>query len=125
MRRTDDLPVALLGFIAIVVVAPIWLQYRSGFTAATPSGAFLASMILPAVVALYVSSWVSPELAGVVLGGFLVAGIVLLVPWLYEFADMLTGALVEDPLARTLVQLALPVVILTFLYQLGRRRLRE
>lgn len=119
----DDLAPALLAFVAIVVVAPVWVHYVEGFSAARPEGAFLAGLTLPAAAALYVTSWVKPELASLVLGAFLLVATMLLAPWLWQFTDMAAGALGGQPMARTLVRLAVPVVLLAFLATFGVRRL--
>jgi hypothetical protein len=123
MVRTDELPVALLAFIAFVVVAPIWTRYRSGFPAARPEDQVLAAAVLPAVVILFLTSWVKPELSRLALGGFMLFGVMVLAPWIFRFIDMLSGALVDDPLAQLALQLAVPLLVLSFLVSLGRRRM--
>lgn len=120
--RTDELVVALLGFMAFVVVAPVWTRYLSGFSAAGPEGQFLASLVLLAVAVLFLTSWVKPEFSRLALGGFILVGVMALAPWFFRFIDMVSAQLVDDPLAQFVLQLAVPVLVLTFLVSLGRRR---
>jgi len=123
MVKTDELPVALLGFMAFVVMAPIWTTYLGNFNAPRPEDGFLAALVLPAVAMLFITSWIKPEFSKLILGGFMIVGVVLLAPWWFRFIDMLSGVLTDDPLAQTVLQLAVPLLILSFLVQLGRRRL--
>ena len=48
MVRTDDLPVALLAFLAFVVMSPIWVRYAQAFTAARREDSSLSALLLPA-----------------------------------------------------------------------------
>jgi hypothetical protein len=122
--RTDELPLGLLGFIAFVALAPIWTRYLGQFAAARPEDQFLAALVLPAAAILFVTSWVKPELSGLALGGFMIVSVVLMAPWLFKFIDMLSGQMVDSPLAQTVLELAVPLLVVSFLISLGRRRLR-
>ena len=123
--RVDDLPIALLAFLAFVVVAPLWVRFQGSFTAATPEGGFLAALVLPAMAGLFVLSWVSTELARVALGGFLFVAMMVMAPWWFRFIDLVSGGLTSSPLTQFILQLAVPVLFLLFLVNIGRRRLLE
>ena len=123
MVRTDDLPVALLAFLAFVVMSPIWVRYAQAFTAARPEDAFLSALLLPAAAALFLASWISTELARMVLGGLMIMSIMVMAPWWIRFVDMIGTVLVDDPLSSFILSLSVPLLILAFLVKLGRRRL--
>jgi len=123
MVRVDDLPIALLAFLAFVVMSPIWVRYLQEFSAPRPEDAFLAAMVLPAAAALFVASWVSTEIARLVLGLFMLAGVMVLAPWLFSFIELLGTELTGQPLAGFILALAVPVIVLSFLVQIGKRRL--
>jgi hypothetical protein len=122
--KIDELPIALLGFVAFVVVAPAMTRYASGFEAAQPEGQFIAGLVLPAAAMLFLTSWVKPELSGFVLGGLVLVSVVLLAPWFCELTGLVTGTLVDDPLASFVLRLAVPALVLSFLVTLGQRRIR-
>lgn len=55
-----ELGFALLTFFAIVAVIPAWMWFLGNYTAGLPTEArFLAQLSLPALVAMFVASWVS------------------------------------------------------------------
>lgn len=124
--RADDLPLALLALAAFVVMAPAWTRYLSMFSAPAPEAGFLAALVLPATALLFLSGWVKPELAGVVLGGLLIVGTVLLAPWWLRLIGLVSDELAGgSPFARVVLQLSLPALFLAFLFSMGKRRLKQ
>jgi len=65
---------------------------------------------------------VKPELSRPALGGIILFGVMVLAPWFFRFIDMVSAQLVEDPLAQLTLQLAIPLLVLSFLVSLGKRR---
>jgi len=122
--KTDELPIAILAFVAFVAVIPAWTFYLDLFSAQQPQDAFLAGLVIPAAAALFLTSWIKPEFSALVLGGFMLIGIILMYPWWFEMTDMISAALVDNPMAQFLLQLAIPVLVLSFLVTLGRRRIQ-
>lgn len=122
--RSDELPLAILGFIAIVAVVPAWLHFSGSFSAGEPGHGLLASLVLPAVVALFIVGWISPALTRPLMGGILALGALVLAPTWWEMADMAAGAATPNPLAQTLLRLALPVIMLAGAVSIGYARMR-
>lgn len=58
-------PFALLGFLGIVAVVPVWMWFLTSHPAAsalTVQDQFLATMVLPVLAALFIASWIEPGL---------------------------------------------------------------
>lgn len=52
---------ALLTFFAIVAVLPAWMWFLGEYGSRLPTEAhFLAQLMLPALSALYLASWINP-----------------------------------------------------------------
>lgn len=116
-------PFVILAFLAFVAVVPAWTYFTNDYTTLRPEDGWLASLVLPAAAALFIVSWVKPELTGLVLGGFVIAALMILAPWWFRFIDMVSGQLTQDPLAQVLLELAIPIAILLFVATAGARRL--
>jgi hypothetical protein len=59
------LPFALFAFLGLVAVVPFWLAVSEAFTAGmTTTNAFLAQLVLPATVMLFLASWIQPRGGG-------------------------------------------------------------
>jgi hypothetical protein len=54
------LPLALLTFIGIVALAPVWMHYIGTATSLKPADQLLAGLTLPAFALLYLASWLNP-----------------------------------------------------------------
>lgn len=119
------LPIAFVVFLAFVAVVPVWTYFTGEYSNLRPEDSWLASLVLPAAVFLFITSWVKPELSGIVLGAFVIGGLMLLAPWWFRFIDMVSGALVDDPLAQLGLQIAIPLLIVAFVLSIGVRRLRR
>jgi hypothetical protein len=122
--RADQLPAALLAVVAFAAMAPAWTHYLGEFSAASPEGALMAAMVLPAAAALLITSWVKPELSGQVLGLFVVVGVMVTAPWWWRASGLAASVLAANPLAQTLVQAAVPVLVLAAVASIGFRRVR-
>jgi len=116
-------PFVILAFLAFVAVVPAWTYFTNDYTTLRPEDSWLASLVLPTAAALFIVSWVKPELTGLVLGGFVIAALMMLAPWWFRFIDMVSGQLTQDPLAQVLLELAIPIAILLFVATAGARRL--
>lgn len=123
--RPHELPIALLAFIAFVVFAPAWMYYLGEFPIEHAEHGLIAMTVPGAALLLYITSWVHPDLAGKALGALLIAMVIVLVPWWWELVGMVSGAFVQNPFAQTLVQLALPAIILTYVAGLGYKKIQE
>lgn len=56
------LPFALLAFFGLVGVVPVWVYYLDSYTTQLPTEVqFLATLTLPAVVLLFLASWLQPR----------------------------------------------------------------
>ncbi|MGZ0745726.1 hypothetical protein [Haloparvum sp. AD34] len=54
-------PLSLYAFLAIVAVVPAWMFFLSEYGQDLPTEAwFMASLVLPATVLLFITSWVQP-----------------------------------------------------------------
>jgi len=59
-----QLPVALLAFVAILAMIPPWMHFIGEFSAGMPTAsAWIARFTFPAVVLLFVGSWVGRDAA--------------------------------------------------------------
>jgi hypothetical protein len=55
-----DAPLALLGFLGLVAVAPPWFWFinnYSGLSALGPSSTFMINLMFPALVLIFIASW--------------------------------------------------------------------
>ena len=123
--RYDELPAALLALVCFVALAPALTYWTSAFAPPRPADMFLALIVAPSLLALFIVGWVKPEAAGLVTGVIVLAGVMLLAPYWWRFVEMGTGQLTSNPAAQALLQLALPVVILLAVGSLGFRRLQQ
>lgn len=121
--RTDELVMAILAFAGVVAVVPAWSHYVLGFTGARNGAFFLASLVMPAMLAMFITSWVKPELSGLVLGGSLLVGVMVMAPHWVSMIELGVSGLTEHPLARLFLRLAVPLLILSYVISLGRRRM--
>lgn len=56
-----EIPLALIAFLGIVMVIPVWMWFKSTYQPDLPmETAFIAGMVLPATVALFIAGWLSP-----------------------------------------------------------------
>lgn len=122
MRGPGALVGALLAVLALAVMAPLAVEFLGGF-GGPPGHALLAGLVIVAVPALVVSSQVSPGLARLVEGALVAVGALVVLPDVFGATDLAQGALSGLPLAALLVGVAAPLLVLTYVVQLGRRRL--
>lgn len=122
--RTDELPLALLGFLAIVAVVPAWVHYSGSFDPASGGHGLLASLMLPAVVLLFAVSWISPGMTRQVLGGYLVVAVLVLAPIWWHMSGLAAEAAASNPLAQVFIRLSLPVLVLAGAVSIGYAKLR-
>lgn len=57
-------PFALVGFLAFVMVLPPWMWFLNNYPSVSQlstEARFLANLILPALLALFVAGWVQPR----------------------------------------------------------------
>lgn len=56
-----QIPFALLAFLAFVAVMPPWMWFLNHYSAGlSPETAFIAQLTLPAMVGLFIASWLDP-----------------------------------------------------------------
>jgi len=56
-----DAPLAILGFLGLVAVAPAWFwmtQNHSAISTLGPASQFMLNMLFPAIVLIYLASWI-------------------------------------------------------------------
>jgi hypothetical protein len=121
----DDLPAAILAFLALVAILPAWVHYAGAFSPPEPEQAILGTLVIPAAAALLLTGWVRPELAGAVTGVFVLVGVIVVAPWLDALTGLAGGALAGHPLAELLVRATVAVLVVFFVLSLGRRRIRQ
>lgn len=119
--RPEDLPLAVLALIAMVVLVPAWLQQMES-TNLRPQAAWIMRLGMPSLAILFIASWVRPSIVQPVLGVLVLAGVVALAPQFWTLTGMAAGAVAPGSLSRLAIQLALPAVILAFAASLGWRR---
>lgn len=55
-------PFAMFAFLGFVMVVPAWMWFLQSYpTQLSTEGEFLAAMMLPALVALWIVSWLQPR----------------------------------------------------------------
>lgn len=65
MSRVMQIPFALLGFLGLVAVVPVWVHFYDAYSGPlTTEAEFLAGLILPMMIALFLASWVQPRGSG-------------------------------------------------------------
>lgn len=122
--RPRDLALAIAGFAALVGFTPLWVSFITD-TGMPAQSAWVASLTLPAMVALFVTSWVKPEMSTPVLGVFVLAGVLAIAPQLWDLSDMAAGEAPAGGLAEGLFGLAIPLMIVAFVLALGWRHMRQ
>jgi len=120
--RAEDLPLAVLALLTIVVAVPPWLN-ATGSTDLGIQTSVMVGLALPAMLSLFVASWVRPSLVQPFLGGFVLIGIILLVPQLWALTGM-AASRIGGGVAQTVIQVALPVLLIMYAAGLGWRRSR-
>lgn len=120
--RPQDLPVAIVALLGIVAVVPAWTHFTMENQALAGSDAFLAALVLPAAVLMFTASWVKPQMAETVMGLFVLVGVMVMAPWIWEAAGLAASYMTDQPLAKTALQAALPLVVLAFVATMGMRR---
>lgn len=121
---SDDLIVALVALLAFVAMAPVWVHYLGEFTPTIATDLWIARLVLPAAMLLFLTSWISPSISGVVQGGLILVGVMALAPWLWRATGMASDALSPNPLAALLMRGALSILVLTAIAGLGFQKLR-
>lgn len=122
--RAEDLPLAVLALLTLVTLIPAWMHVL-GSAGLTGQQAWLAGLLLPATCTLFITSWVRPSLVNPVLGGFVLAGVMVLAPQLWSLTGMAADRLADGSLAKLAVQVALPVLLVTYAAGLGWSRATE
>lgn len=57
------LPIAIFGFVGLVALMPAWMWFSAEYTASLPTQtAFLAQLVLPAVILLFIGSWLGGDI---------------------------------------------------------------
>lgn len=122
--RSEDFPIAILALLSIVTLVPAWL-YALDASSLSGQTAWVAGLVLPAMVTLYLVSWVRPSLVGPVLGAWVLAGSLAIAPQLWTLAGLASDSLPGDSVAGLAVQVALPVLIVAYVAGLGWARARR
>lgn len=118
----DELVPALLGVVAMVVVAPAMLHYLGTVPAPEPEHALVAGLVVPGFLALHLSSWVRPELAGTVTGLLLLVSVMAMAPWLMSLVDLMAGEMASGSVARLLARVSVAALVLVYLFGIAYRR---
>jgi len=120
--ESDDLIVAVVALLAFVAMAPVWVHYLGQFAPPLATDLWLARLVLPAAILLFLVSWISPTLAGPVQGALVLVGVMALAPWLWRATGMASDALAQNPLAALLMRGAMSVLVLAAVAGLGYQR---
>lgn len=118
--RAEDLPLAVLALLTLVVAVPPWMEAWQA-SELTQQTAWMLGLALPTLAVLFVVSWVKPSLVPTVMGAFVLSGVLVLAPQLWKLTGMAAGRL-SGGLAQLAIQVALPVLVVTYMAGLGWRR---
>jgi hypothetical protein len=122
--RPRDLALALAAFASLVAFTPLWVTFLTD-TGMGAQAAWVASLTLPAMMAMFVTSWVKPEMTTPVLGVFVLAGVLAVAPELWDLAALGAGEAPAGGLSEGLFQLAVPIIVVAFVLSLGWRHMRQ
>lgn len=62
MSRVMQFPFALFAFLGFVAILPVWTHFLDVYGAGlTTEAQFIAGMILPMMLLLYLASWLQPR----------------------------------------------------------------
>ncbi len=110
--------IAIVAFLGLIAVIPMWMTADLGDLSLTNQ--FLAGIILPAIILLYISSWVKPSLAAPIMGVFVLVGLAAIAPTLFGFVQI--GVNETDGFVQYGLRLALPVLFFVFVVTMARGR---
>jgi hypothetical protein len=74
---------------------------------------------------LFLTSWVQPDLAGMVQGGLVLVAVMVMAPWLWRMTGMASDAFAPNPLAALLLRGAMSLLVLSTVAGLGYQRLKR
>lgn len=120
--RSYMLPIAIVTFLGFVAIAPAWVYFTGDYQSLPTEDYMFMNMVLPAIIFMYIASWIKPEFARPVLGLFMLLAFIVLIPWLYQFVGMGATELGANPIAATGLGLAIPAILLSYIIMLGYRR---
>jgi len=62
--NAEQLPIALIAFMAFVALMPAWMHFSGEYTASMPAAAsWIARFTMPAAALLFVGSWLGGDIA--------------------------------------------------------------
>ena len=108
--------IALLPFVALAALIPMWSVVDPSDLAMTPR--FMAGMVLPAVLLIYGASWVRPSLTAPIMGVFLLIGLAVLAPTFWGFITIVSNE--TDGFVQLTAQLVVPVIVFAAVATLAR-----
>jgi len=120
MKPTEFL-LALLGLAAFAVFMPLYSEV-AGSVQMSAQATWIAGLVLPATVALFVTSWIRPAMTTPVLGLFVLAGALALAPQFWELGSLASGA-TDNQMASDLMGVAAPLLFVAVVLALGWRNL--
>ena len=110
--------VAVLAFIGLIVLAPMFTAVD--FTGLSLENAFLAGLVIPGIILLFITSWTRPSLAAPILGVFVLVGFVVIAPTIFNFVQI--GANEFDGFGGFAIQLAIPIIIIVYIVTMASER---
>ena len=121
--RPRDFLLAIAALMAVVVFAPIWITFLGNVNLGAQS-TWIASLALPALLALFLTSWIRPQATTPVLGVFVLAGAMVLAPQVWSMVELGAAISPEGGLAGPLFTLAAPLLVAAFALAIGWRRMQ-
>ena len=123
--ESDDLIVSVVALLAFVAMAPAWAHYVSEFSPGLATDLWLARLVPAAAIMLFLTSWVQPDLAGMVQGGLVLVAVMVMAPWLWRMTGMASDVFAPNPLAALLLRGAMSLLVLSAVAGLGYQRLKR
>lgn len=116
--NAKGLLVAIIAFIGIVTVMPIWEAADTGSLPLEQE--FLAGLVISGALLLFIASWILPGLSVPVIRTLVIIGLVAIVPTLFNFTQVASNEM--DGLPGVLAELALPVLFVVAILTIATDR---
>lgn len=116
-------PIRLLGaFLAFMAAVTVLVLLETpDLSTLSITNATVAGIVPVAIVGLLTVSWIKPNLVLPVGGLFLAIIALVMIPTIFEFVSVATES--SSDALQTMIQLALPIIILAYIGSLAARRI--
>lgn len=121
--RADRVPFAIVAFLGFIALLPVWVWFMNESFVLPNKDSFLATLILPAALLLFITSWIKPDLANTTMIALMVLILIVLFPWLLYSTELGTTVLTEYDVASYIIQLIVVTIFLMVVISFGMRRI--